>query len=130
LVGPPTQITRHLRIAGIRGEHVMGIIHARNAGREAGGGETDGWTRHRRSGLYGARGRLVPVATQPVGDETDFLFAAHLLGPERRHAVVALAEETLVGRIGDERRQPLAGTKAGQIRTGGVITRIMKPVTL
>ena len=56
------------------------------------------------------------------------MLAELFVGAERRHAVVAFAEEAFVFGIADERRQPFARAVAGEvrgIRTGVLAVELM-----
>ena len=61
--------------------------------------------------------RGIIIAAEPVREEGNLLRSKSVLA-EGRHAVVAAAVKSLVGRVADEGRQPGLGAVAGQIRTG------------
>src|SRR5262245_28050605 len=79
----------------------------------------------------GRRGtRLVPFASQPVCDQTDRVGVEDFFAAEGRHAVVALAVETVVRWIADKADEPVARTVACKIGAGRVFSVLMKFVAL
>src|SRR3954471_2166893 len=74
--------------------------------------------------LFSAGGRLrrgfVPGAAQPIGNETDLLFAQYLVGSEGGNAMVVLAIKFLVGGFADNPDHPSARAVTGQIGSGSV----------
>src|SRR5947208_14387152 len=74
--------------------------------------------------------RFVPIAAQPVGDETDGVVVEHPVFAEGGHAVVAFSVKTRVGRVGNKIDEPVARAEAGQIGSGGVFVRLVEWMAL